>query len=411
MSQLTVCSRRVLAAATIVAALVVGAPGQAQDAAPPISAATGKVLNDALAALNAERYDEATNAIATLDRGSLSPFEQSRVEQVLFNVAYKQQQFDQARTHLQRAIDAGGLNAQEVSQARYQSAQVLMQEERWSEGEAALEEWLATAARPNPAAHYLLAVSRYQQHDFDGALAPARAAVETMGPPQESWLSMLASLHLQAERYHDAVPVLQQLTIVAPAKKPYWLQLSSVYGQLEDYANAAAIMQLADNAGLLTEDGELRRFADLLRFTGQPQRAATVLEKAIADQAVAPDDHAYGKLASSWIAAGELDKAVAALERGAAIAATGELFVQLGEVQVQREDWAAATIALERAIAKGGLDDPGDAQFLMGIALFEQGRHAAARASFEEALKSPKRRSAADSYLAEITRLTAEGRP
>jgi tetratricopeptide (TPR) repeat protein len=413
MSQIngTTCGGRTLTAAAIVAALVLCAPSHAQNAAPAIGSATAKVLNDAIEALNAERYEEATNGIATLDRSTLSPFEHSKLEQILFNVAYKQKQFDEARAHLQRSIDVGGLNAQEVSQARYQSAQLFMQEQRWTEGEAALEEWLATATRPNPAAQYLLAVSRYQQNDFDGALAPARAAVETTEMPQESWLSMLSALHLQAERYHDAVPVLQQLTLVAPAKKTYWLQLSSVYGQLEDYGNAAGIMQLAHNAGLLTEDGELKRLADLLLFTGQPQRAATVLEEGIANEAMKVDDKAYEKLANSWIAAGEFDKAVAPLERGAELALTGALFVRLGEVHVKREDWAAATIALDRAITKGGLDDPGDAQFLMGVALFEQGRHAAARTSFEEARESPKHRDAADSYLAEIARLTAEGRP
>ncbi len=407
----TTRSRQTFAAATIVAALAIATPGSAQRAGDVIGAATGEALNAAVEALNAERYDEATNAIATLDRSSLSPYERSRVEQILFNVAYKQDRFDDARAHLQRAIDAGGLSAQEVAQARYQNAQLLMQEQRWSEGEAALEEWLATAERPNPAAHYLLAVARYQVDDFDGALAPARAAVELMEQPQESQLSLLSALHLKAERYHDAVPVLQRLTLVAPAKKTYWLQLSSVYGQLEDYTNSAAMMQLAHNAGLLTEDSELRRFADLLLFTDEPGRAAAVLEEAIANETVTVDDKAYEKLASAWIEAGEFDKAVAPLERGAELAAAGNLFVRLGEVQTQREDWAAASLALDRGIAKGGLDDLGQARFLKGVALFEQGLHGEARAWFEQARESPQHREAADRYLAEIAQLATEGTP
>jgi hypothetical protein len=405
-STVTTRSWHAFAVAGIVAtAVMIGAPGNAQNAGRAIDAATGEVLNDAIAALDAERYDEATNAIATLDRDSLSPFERSRVEQILFNVAYKQERFDAARAHLQSAIDAGGLSAQEVAQARYQSAQLLLQQERWSEGEAALEEWLATAERPNAAAHYLLAVARYQSDDFDGALAPARAAVELQEQPQESQLSLLSALHLQAERYHDAVPLLQRLTLVAPAKKTYWLQLSSVYGQLEDYVNSAAIMQLAHNAGLLTEDAELRRFADLLLFTDQPARAAAVLEEAIAKDAVTVDDKLYEKVASSWIAAGEFDKAVAPLERGAELATTGNLLVRLGEVQSQREDWAAASLAVDRAIAKGGLDDLGAARFLKGVALFEQGLHDEAQTWFEQARESPQHRDAADDYLAKIAEL------
>src|SRR6185503_1704839 len=119
--------------------------------------------------------------------------------------------------------------ATEIEQARYQRAQLLMAQERWLEGETALEEWLAENPQHNPAAEYLLAVARYRANDFDGALAPARAAVESMTQPQESWLSLLLALHLQNQRYLDAIPLLQQLVVLVPAKKSYWLQLSSVY--------------------------------------------------------------------------------------------------------------------------------------------------------------------------------------
>lgn len=231
-----------------------------------------------------------------------------------------------------------------------------------------------------------------------------RAAVEGMQQPQESWLSLLLALHLQNDRYLDAIPLLQQLVVLVPAKKSNWLQLSSVYGQLGDYANASAIMQLAYNAGLLTEDAELRRLADLLLFNKQPQRAATVLEEAIEKGSVTLDDKLYEKLANAWIEAREFDKAIAPLERAAELAATGKQFVRLGEVQVERRDWTAAEIALGRGIAKNGLDDVGAAQFLMGVVLFEQGRFTEARPWFAQARESPPHRETADAYIREIAR-------
>jgi predicted negative regulator of RcsB-dependent stress response len=166
-------------------------------------------------------------------------------------------------------------------------------------------------------------------------------------------------------------------------------------------------MQLAHNAGLLTEDAELRRFVDLLLFTDQPQRAAAVLEEGIANETMKVDAKLYERLADSWIAAGELDKAVEPLERGADVALTGALFVRLAEVQLQREDWAAASTALDLAIARGGLDDAGDAHFLRGVVLFEQGRHQEARKSFEQARESPKHRDAAQGYIAKLAELGA----
>ncbi len=373
-------------------------------AATSIDAQTGKILNEAIELLNMEKYAEAGQRIGTLTLDRLSPYERGKVEQILFNIAYSQEQYEKARGHLQSAIDSGGLNAQEIDQARYQSAQLFMQEEKWREGAAALEEWFKTAAMPNSAAYYLLAVAYYQQEDFNRALPPAQKAVELMDKekPNESWLSMLSALYLQREQYREAIPVLQQLVTAAPDKKTYWMQLSSVYGQMEDYSNALAIMQLANNVGLVTEDSEVRRLADLLLFNDVPYRGAQVLEAAIEKKVVTLDDKLYEKLANCWIAAGEFEKSIPPLQRAAELSPTGDAFVRLGEVQVQREDWPAAIAAIQRGVDKGQLKDPGSAQLMLGIAHYSQKEYETAASFFQRARQSDKHRQIADSYLQAI---------
>ena len=371
-------------------------------AATSIDAQTGKILNEAIELLNMEKYAEANTKINTLQLDKLSPYERGKVEQIMFNIAYSQDRYEEARGHLQKAIDSGGLNAVEIDQARYQSAQLYMQEEKWKEGAAALEEWFKTAANPNSAAYYLLAVAYYQQDDFQRALPPAKKAVELMDKPNENWLQLVSALHLQREEFKEAIPILQQLVTVAPEKKTYWMQLSSVYGQMEDYANALAIMQLAHSAGLVTEDSEVRRLADLLLFNDVPYRGAQVIEAGIEKKIVNLDDKLYEKLANCWIAAGEFDKSLAPLQRAAEMAPTGDTFIRLGEVQVQREDWPAAIAAVQRGVDKGQLKDPGNAQLMLGIAHYSQKDYAAARPFFERARQSEKHRQIADSYLQAI---------
>lgn len=392
-----------LAAASVNVALAQRAQGDDQkQSAPTIDAATGKILNEAIELLNMENYKGAADKIATLKLDKLSPYEHSKVEQILFNISYAQEKFDEARGHLQKAIDAGGLNQQEIDQARYQSAQLYMQQEKWKEGAAALEEWFKTAMNPNSAAYYLLAVAYYQQEQYAKALAPAKKAVELMEKPNESWLGMLSALYLQREQYKDAIPVLQRLIAVAPSKKTYWLQLSSIYGQLEDYPNALASMQIAYNAGLVTEDADIRRLADLLLFNAVPYRGARVLEDAIEKKEVKLDDKLYEKLANCWIAAGEFDKATTPLQRAAELSSTGDLFVRLGELQGQRDDWDAALTALQRGVDKGQLKDPANAQLLIGIAHYSKKDYKEARPFLEKAAQSSKHKQIATSYLQAI---------
>jgi tetratricopeptide (TPR) repeat protein len=381
----------------------------AEAAAPAndIDAQTGKILNEAIELMNAENNAGAAQKIGTLNLERLSPYERGTVERILFNLSYEQEQYDEARGHLQKAIDSGGLNAQQIDEARYQTAQLYIQEEKWREGAAALEEWFKTAANPNSAAYYMLTIAYYQLEDFDRALAPAKKAVELMDPakPNESWLNMLSVLYLQREEYRESIPVLQQLITAAPEKKIYWMQLSQVYGQMEDYPNALAVMQLAHHLGLVTEDAEVRRLADLLVFNGIPYRGATVLEAAIEHKAVALDEKLYEKLANCWIAAGELDKSLAPLQRAAELAPSGDSFVRLGEVHAQREDWPAAIAAIQRGIDKGELKDPGNADLWLGIAHYSQKSFDAAVTFFERARRSDRQRQLAESYLQVIKAL------
>jgi tetratricopeptide (TPR) repeat protein len=381
----------------------------AEAAAPTndIDAQTGKILNEAIELMNASNNAGAAQKIGTLNLERLSPYERGTVERILFNISYEQERYDEARGHLQKAIESGGLNAQQVDEARFQSAQLYIQEEKWREGAAALEEWFKTAANPNSAAYYMLTVAYYQLEDFDRALAPAKKTVELMDPakPNENWLNTLSVLYLQREEYSEAVPVLQRLIEAAPSKRIYWLQLSQVYGQMEDYPNALAIMQLADHLGLLTEDSDLRRLADLLVFNGVPYRGGQVLEAAIEQKLVTLDDKLYEKLGNCWIAAGELDKSLAPLQRAAELSPSGEAFVRLGEVQAQREDWPAAIAAIQQGVEKGQLKDPGNADLWLGIAHYSQKSFDAAVTFFERARRSDRQRQLADSYLQAIKAL------
>src|ERR1700741_5103264 len=76
-------------------------------AATNIDAQTGKILNEAIELLNMENYAAAGQKIGTLSLDKLSPYERGKVEQILFNIAYSQEKYEEARGHLKSAIDSG----------------------------------------------------------------------------------------------------------------------------------------------------------------------------------------------------------------------------------------------------------------------------------------------------------------
>jgi tetratricopeptide (TPR) repeat protein len=391
-----------LVAFSLAAGTALAADKKKDDKAPPptgIDAATGKILTEAIEALNKENYSGAKAAVSKLKMDSLSPYERSRTEQILASIESAQDNYSAAQKHLQAAIDAGGLNEKEISDTRYQIAQMFLAQEKWKEGAAALEQWFQTAQNPNGAAYYLLAVAYYQQNDYKRALVPAQKAVDLTDKPQESWVQLVLALYLQQDKFAEAVPLLKKLIAMAPEKKTYWQQLSSVYGQMEDYPKSLAVAQLAYNGGILVDDADVRRLADLQLFNDLPYRCGLTLDEAVQKKLVKVDFKLYEKQANCWIAARDFAKAVGPLERAAEMAPNGDLYVRLGEVQIQRSEWSAAATALQNGLRKGGLKDTGNAQVLLGIAQFNQKNYAAAKDSFTRARNFDKQRKMADGYL------------
>lgn len=400
--------RSPLVPAVLALALVALAPpvALAQDdeqggrrSAPTISERTGERLNEAIEFLNQDNYAEARRVLGEIRMDRLSPYEGSRVHQIWSGIEYSEGNYAAARQHLQQAIDAGGFNEREVSQAKYQIAQIFMAEENWREGAAALEAWFRTAPEPNAAAYYLLAAAYYQMEDTARALEPAKKAVEIAAKPQSSWIELLLALYLTREQYDEAVPLLERLIAMEPEKKTHWLRLSSLYQQQEKYAPALAAMQIAYNAGFFDQESEYLRLSDMLRFNEVPFRAARVLEQAIEDGHVKPSSEVYERLANCWIQARDFEEAIPPLQRAAQMSNNGDLFMRLGQVHVQREQWDDAEQALRQAMDKGNLDDEGQTYLLMGISVFNQDNMNGAREWFVRASRFAQQREMSQDYI------------
>lgn len=85
-------------------------------------------LNVAVADINAGRYAEARAEIAGLDFGSLSPYERSKAEQLLYIISYRESKFSEAREHAQKSIDAHGLPPNDLLNAQLAIAEIDIQQ-------------------------------------------------------------------------------------------------------------------------------------------------------------------------------------------------------------------------------------------------------------------------------------------
>jgi len=363
---------------------------------------TGRKLMIARDEVVAERYVEAEAALDRIRMRNLNPLERAQVYRLRAYIAYGRDDYAGAREYLEKTIAEGVLSRPDVAALRFQVAQLWFQEEAWEQGAANLETWFTLEPNPRRSAYYMLALAYYQLNDIEKALPAAQKAVE-MGPDaQEGWLQLLLALRLTRQDYTESIPIIEELVRRFP-KKRYWLSLSTVHGALGNYKGSLTPLQLAYAQGLLTANSELMRLAQLLLFLDLPYRAALVLQKGLDEGTIDDDVAAWEMLSNSWINAREYEKATAPLERAAEISDDGALYIRLAQVYIQREEWKAATNAIERGLDKG-LEEPGEALLLMGIALHSQKRFESARRWFARARKHGSSRAEAETWLKYIDR-------
>jgi tetratricopeptide (TPR) repeat protein len=337
------------------------------------------------------------------DAGRLTDYERALTWQLAGSAQASEEHYADAATSFERSLASGGLPEAVQNDVRYDLAQVYVLLERYADAAETLRVWFAAVEKPPPAAHYLLAMTYMQMDDHARALPHARAAVQQTDAPQESWLQLLLALLVDDGRYHEALPVAERLVERFP-KKSVWLQLSAVHARLDQRREALGALEAAYDQGMLTQSDEIVRLVQLYLYAGVPYRGAAVLEKALRAGAVAPSATTWELLANAWLQARERERALVPLANAARLADTGEVYVRLAQLQLDRQQWNDARASLAAAIRKGGLGDPGRTQLLLGIANASEGRWDAARAAFTAAQGYPATKSAATEWLASVNR-------
>jgi tetratricopeptide (TPR) repeat protein len=368
---------------------------------------TSRYLSAAAEAVDEGNPQEAKRLLLKLRPSRLNAHERALVYRLVAYVSYGANEYEEAIEYFVKALKEEALPIREDAKVRFNIAQLYAALQRWSEAISWLKNWLLYSEDPDPLGFYLMGIAYYQLEDFDAAVVHTKKAVDLSPEPREAWLRLLAALYSQSEDYENATWVLEELVLRFP-KKQYWVQLSLIYGARENYGRSLAVQQVAYAQGLLTEDKELRRLARSYLYHDLPYPAATILDKAIEAGTVERDPKAFELLANSWIAAREYDRSLAPLQKAAELSQDGNLYVRLGQVHMQREAWSEAAALLQKAVTKGGLEDPGNAELLLGISYYNDARVTLARSSFVRARQHDSTREEADRW---ITHLETEAKP
>ena len=157
--------------------------------------------------------------------------------------------------------------------------------------------------------------------------------------PKEQWYNLARFLYFDKEDFDSALGVLNTLIIYYP-KKQYWVQASHLYGEKKDEPTQLALMEAAYEQGFLDRSSELVTMSYLYLNAETPYYAGAVMQKGFADELVEDKSKNFELAGSAWAQAREVAKSIPMMEKAAAKSEEGELYVRLGNVYLDGDQFS-----------------------------------------------------------------------
>ena len=363
-------------------------------------------LSEAQKLVEEENYDGALEKLDALryrsGKKALNSYELANVYNLYAYIYYAREQIDKALQAYRNVVAQKDIPLALEVNTRYTVAQLLMMQERWKEGVQELNVWFEYTKAPSASAFVLRSQAYYQLKNYDSALRDIETAISMYRKkgkvPKEQWLSLARFLHYEKGHYNKVVDLLEELVKLYP-KKEYWVQLSHMYGEINNEKKQLSAMETAYVQGFLSKESELVNLAYLYLNHDVPYKAAVVLEKGIKAKQIKATSKNMETLAGSWRKAQELDKAIPAMRQAASKSDKGELWTQLGNIYVDQEKYSDAIKAITAGLNKGGVKRPDSARLSLGMSYFNTKQYDKARKAFNKAGKDKRSKKFASQWL------------
>ena len=301
----------------------------------------------------------------------------------------------------------------------YSLAQLSMQQQNYNEALGYLAKW----RKLNPKAltanqEMLFAQVFYQDKDFVSSLMhidKAISLVEAKGKlPKENWLILQRATYYELKQPEQVTKVMEKLVRLYD-KPQYWLQLSSMYGEIGQEDKQIAVMEAAYQAGYVIKSNEILTLSQLYLFHGAPVKAADLLANAIDKGDVDPVEKNLDLLSRAYLSAKEDEKAIKVLMQLSELVEEGKYDALLAQTFLNNEKWQLAITYADKAInkatkinnheaAKGKVAYLGNMYLTTGMAHFNLKHFEQSLTAFASAAKQVKTNKAAQQWAKYVER-------
>lgn len=296
-----------------------------------------------------EAMDEQDNAKAmevlesALQRRKVNDYERSVAWQMQAMIMYEQEDVRGTIRVFEKILTVKDSipEAQEYNTI-YSLAQLYFGEEDYDTSLRYVKQWQSKIDPTLISVSHLTFISNlyYVREEFEESLEYIYRAIETAKTidtveVKEGWYSLALSAHWELGQLEKARDVLEIMLITWP-KPQYWIQLAGVYQELGDEPTSYSLTEAAYKQGFLDDkETQLVNVAQIQLARGAPIKCTWVFEKAFKDGRVEKTPANQKTLGQCYLMASEYESALDPLSVAAADDADGDLWFQIGQVQMQ----------------------------------------------------------------------------
>jgi tetratricopeptide (TPR) repeat protein len=373
-----------------VAGTMLMAPATAE-AQQKVSAKVGVPLKAAQEAIQKKKWDVALAKIKEADgTPGKTAFDQYKINEMLWYVYLQQGRNADAARVLEGQIASGQMPAGEKVQRTKTLAQLYARAGNYGKSAQTAQQYLKSVPGDKEM-QLLVANSYYQQKNYKAAIAAAEQTLKGGGTPSQDMLQLLLRSNYELGDSAGTAKALEQLLKYYPTTDTWERVLDGYLKQTKHDHELMALYRLAEDVGALKEGRQYVDMTQILVIGGFGLEAERIMQKGIGanlfkgeevNRAQRTLDAAKRKADAERLA---LPKAAGQL----AAAKTGEEIEKVGRLYFSAGDYAQSAAALQKAVAKGGVQDADGTNMLLGIALKRKGDKAGAIKAFD-AVKDPK---------------------
>ncbi len=364
-----------------------------------VSEQTFKVLKKADSLLRKGQPEQALGPLRNLQtKMGNDAFEKAVVQQYLAYAYAATGDYRAAKQSARAALESKLLEADAEQGLFFLAGQAAFQLESYRESLQLLEQWLGKEPKANADIYYMTAYAAHSAHLIRPAIRYLEKAVAMQKSPAPEWIQLLLSLYMDNKNFNKAEPMIKRLIALSPTKREWWNYLSSFYARRDRYDQALAAMMLAYYSGAVRPKDVLH----VVRLNAQqdyPVKAARLLEAELESKRIPRNYDNLKLLFSCWQLAREHAQAERILAEAAALSHSGEDYVLLGRLAMQRDDWVSAKKNFQKSLRRGGLKRKTKTRLWLGIAALKTDDKALAKQSLEPLLKVADVRQEAEFWL------------